>query len=172
MASRANDASSPPPPRTTVVRASDCEMVVTSTIHAPAAMVYRAFADADLLRRWWVPQSMGMALLSCEVDARVGGTYRLTFDVGGPEPAAFYGTYLEAVPGARLAWTNDEGADTGSVTTVTFAETGDRTRVEVRERYATKEALDAAGTGPSEALVETFEQLEQLLVGPGGKAAS
>jgi uncharacterized protein YndB with AHSA1/START domain len=107
---------------------------------------------------------MGMKLLSCEVDARVGGKYRLVFDVGGSEPAAFFGIYTEVKPHSRLAWTNEEGGEGGSVTTVTFEEKGGKTLVVLRERYPSKEALDAAGTGAADAMVETFDQLEELLV--------
>src|SRR3989449_5828605 len=71
--------------RTTVERKSDREVVVTRTINGPARIVFEAFTKAELLKRWWVPKSMGMTLLSCEVDARVGGKYRLVFDHGGPE---------------------------------------------------------------------------------------
>ena len=156
--------------RTTVERTSDREVVVTRTINGPARIVFEAFAKAELLKRWWVPRSMGMTLLSCDVDARVGGTYRLEFDVGGPEPVAFFGTYVEVQPYSRLAWTNDEGGEGGSVTTVTFEETGGRTLVVLRERYPSKEALDAAGTGAAEALIETFEQLDELLVALGESA--
>src|SRR2546422_1814150 len=66
--------------RTTVERKSDREVVVTRTINGPARIVFEAFTKAELLKRWWVPKSMGMTLLSCEVDARVGGKYRLVFD--------------------------------------------------------------------------------------------
>jgi len=69
--------------RTTVERKSDREVVVTRTINGPARIVFEAFTRAELLKRWWVPKSMGMTLLSCEVDARVGGKYRLVFDHGG-----------------------------------------------------------------------------------------
>ena len=153
--------------RTTVERTSDREIVVTRTINGPARIVFEAFSNAELLRRWWVPRSMGMTLLSCEVDARVGGKYRLVFDHGGPEPAAFFGTYVEVEPYSRLAWTNDEGGEGGSVTTVTFEEKGGRTLVVLRETYPSKEALDAAGTGAAEAMFETFDQLDELLVALG-----
>src|SRR3712207_840811 len=83
--------------RTTVERTSDREVVVTRTINGPARIVFEAFTRAELLERWWVPRSMGMTLLSCEVDARVGGKYRLVFD-HDPEPAAFFGTYVEVKP--------------------------------------------------------------------------
>ena len=150
--------------RTTVERTSDREVVVTRTINGPARIVFEAFTRAELFKRWWVPKSMGMKLLSCEMDARVGGKYRLAFDVGGPEPVAFFGTYVEVTPNSRLAWTNDEGGEGGSVTTVTFEEKGGKTLVVLRETYATKEALDAAGTGAADAMVETFDQLDELIV--------
>jgi uncharacterized protein YndB with AHSA1/START domain len=98
--------------RTTVERRSDREVVVTRTINGPARIVFEAFTNAELLKRWWVPKSMGMTLLSCEVDARVGGKYRLVFD-NVPEPAAFFGTYVEVKPHSRLAWTNEEGGEGG-----------------------------------------------------------
>jgi uncharacterized protein YndB with AHSA1/START domain len=153
--------------RTTVERTSDREVVVTRTINGPAHIVFEAFSRAELLKRWWVPQSTGMTLLSCEVDARVGGKYRLAFDVGGPEPVAFFGTYVEVKPHSRLAWTNDEGGEGGPVTTVTFEDKGGKTLVVLRESYPSKEALDAAGTGSADALVETFDQLDELLVALG-----
>jgi len=153
--------------RTTVERQSDREVVVTRTINGPPRIVFEAFSKAELLRRWWVPKSMGMTLLSCEVDARVGGKYRLAFDHAGPEPAVFFGTYVEVKPYSRLAWTNDEGGEGGPVTTVTFEEKGGKTLVVLRERYPTKEALDAAGTGAADAMVETFDQLDELLVALG-----
>lgn len=152
--------------RTTVERTSDREVVVTRTINGPARIVFEAFTRAELLRRWWVPKSMGMTLLSCEVDARVGGQYRLVFD-HSPEPMAFFGTYVEVQPYSRLVWTNEEGGEGGPVTTVTFEEKGGRTLVVLRESHPSKEALDAAGTGAAEAMIETFDQLDELLVALG-----
>ena len=152
--------------RTTVERRSDREVVVTRTVNGPARIVFEAFTKAELLKRWWVPKSMGMTLLSCEVDARVGGKYRLVFD-HDPEPVAFFGTYVEVTPNARLAWTNEEGGEGGSVTTVTFEAKGGKTLVVLRESYPSKAALDASGTGAAEAMVETFDQLDELLVALG-----
>jgi uncharacterized protein YndB with AHSA1/START domain len=149
--------------RTTVERTSDREVVVTRTINGPARIVFEAFTKAELFKRWWVPKSMGMTLLSCELDARVGGKYRLVFDYD-PEPVAFFGTYVEVQPYSRLAWTNEEGGEGGSVTTVTFEEESGKTLVVLRENHPSKEALDAAGTGAADAMVETFDQLDELLV--------
>jgi uncharacterized protein YndB with AHSA1/START domain len=107
-----------------------------------------------------VPKSLGMTLRSCEMDARVGGTYRLEFE---PDGVAFFGTYLEVTPDSRLVWTNEEGGVGGPVTTVTFEETGGQTMVVMRELHSSKEALDAAGTGAADATVESFAQLDELL---------
>jgi uncharacterized protein YndB with AHSA1/START domain len=96
---------------------------------------------------------------------RSGGTYRL--EMGHPsfdQPMAFFGRYIEVVPGSRIVWTNDEGEEEGPVTTVTFEEKGGQTQVVVHELYPSKAALDeAVASGSTGGWGEQFEQLEQLL---------
>jgi uncharacterized protein YndB with AHSA1/START domain len=147
--------------RTTVERSSERELAVTRTFDAPARLVFEAWTRPELFKRWWVPKSMGMSLLSCDMDVRTGGKYRLRFAFGDSQ-SEFFGTYLEVTPHSRLVWTNEESAE-GSVTTVTFEEKGGKTLLVMRELYPSKEALDAAGTGAADALVETFGQLDALL---------
>ena len=151
-----------PMKRTTVERKSERELVVTRTINGPAHIVFEAWTKPELFKQWWVPKSMGMSLLSCEIDARVGGKYRLVFAHEGSE-FAFFGTYLEVTPHSRLVWTNDEGGDAGQVTTVTFEEQGGKTLLVLHELYPSKEALDA-GIGSTDGMPETFEQLDELVV--------
>ena len=148
--------------RTTVERKSERELVTTRTFNGPARIVFEAWTKPELFKRWWVPKSMGMSLLSCEMDVRVGGKYRLVFAHEGSEPT-FFGSYLEVTPHSRLVWTNEE-SDDGPVTTVTFEEKGGKTLLVLHELYPSKEALDAAGTGAADAMVETFAQLDELLV--------
>ena len=145
---------------TTVERTSERELVVTRTFNGPARIVFEAWTKPELFKRWWAPKSMGMFLRSCEMDVRVGGKYRLEFE---PDAMAFFGTYLEVTPPSRLVWTNEEGGEGGPVTTVTFEEKGGKTLLVMHELYPSKEALDAAGTGAAEAMVETFAQLDELL---------
>ncbi len=116
-----------------VERTSDRELVVTRTINGPARLVFEAWTKPELFRQWWVPKSLGMTLLSCEMDVRVGGGYRLEFDVGAAQPVAFFGRYIEVTPHSRLAWSNDEDGDGGSVTTVTFEEQGGKTLLVMHE---------------------------------------
>jgi uncharacterized protein YndB with AHSA1/START domain len=147
--------------RTTVERTSERELVVTRTFNGPARIVFEAWTTPELFRQWWLPKSMGMVLRSCEMDVRAGGQYRLAFE---PDGMAFFGTYLEVTPHSRLVWTNEEGGEDGSVTTVTFEDKGDKTLLVLHELYSSKEALDAAGTGAADATVETFAQLDELLL--------
>ena len=149
---------------TTVERKSERELVVTRTVNGPARIVFDAWTKPELFKQWWAPKSMGMFLRSCEMDVRVGGRYRLVFGHHASNPDEFFGRYIEVTPYSRLVWTNDEGGDGGPVTTVTFEEKGGRTLLVMHELYPSKAALDAAGTGAADAMVETFEQLEELLV--------
>ena len=153
--------------RTTVERKSDRELVVTRTFNGPARLVFEAWSKPELFKRWWVPKSMmGMSLLSCEMDVRAGGKYRLVFGVDGSKVMEVFGRYIEVTPHSRLVWTNEE-SDDGAVTTVTFEEKGGKTLLVMHELYPSKEALDAAGTGAADAMVETFAQLDELLVALG-----
>ena len=152
---------------TTVERKSDRELVVTRTFDGPARLVFEAWSNPELFKRWWVPKSMGMTLRSCEMDVRTGGTYRLGFGDG----MDFFGRYIEVTPPSRIVWTNEEAGENGSVTTVTFEERGGKTLLVMSEVYPSKDALDAAGTGAADAMHETFSQLDELLATIGAKAA-
>ena len=82
MDARRESEATPMKNRTTVERKSERELVVTRTINGPARLVFEAWTKPELFRQWWVPKSMGMTLLSCEIDVRVGGGYRLDFAHG------------------------------------------------------------------------------------------
>jgi uncharacterized protein YndB with AHSA1/START domain len=150
--------------RTTVERKSERELVVTRTINGPARIVFEAFTKAELLKRWWVPKSSGLSLLSCETDVRVGGSYRLVFDLGASKTMEFYGRYIEVTPHSRLVWTNEEAEDGGAVTTVTFEEKGGKTLLVMHDLYPSKEALDASIAGMEGGMSESLEQLDELVV--------
>src|SRR4249920_2013632 len=86
---------------TTVERKSERELVVTRTFNGPARLVFEAWTKPELFTQWWVPKSMGMSLLSCEMDVRVGGRHRLEF-AHGDSPPAFFRTQQEVTPHSRL----------------------------------------------------------------------
>jgi uncharacterized protein YndB with AHSA1/START domain len=143
-------------------RTSDRELVVKRTINGPARLVFEAWTKPELFRKWWVPKSFGLTLLSCEMDVRVGGQYRLAF-LHGDSTMEFFGTYLEVTPPSRLVWTNEEG-DGQTVTTVTFEEKDGKTLLVVHDLYPSKEALDAAiASGSTGGLPEQLDALDELL---------
>ena len=148
---------------TNVERLSDTELAVTRLFDAPPHLVFKAWSDAALFRRWWLPRSVqGVSLVGCDMDVRNGGKYRLEFSAGEGQTMAFFGKYLDVVPDEKIVWTNDEGEE-GAVTTVTFAGQGGQTLVRYHEAYPTKEALEEALSGSAAGLPEQFEQLAELL---------
>jgi len=148
-----------------VERRSERELVVTRTVNAPARLVFEAWTKADLFRKWWVPRSYGLTLLSCEMDVRAGGGYRLVFS-HQDSTMEFFGKYREVTPHSHLAWTNEEGDGGETVTTVTFDEIDGKTLVVVVDLYPSKEALDA-DSGSTGAMPEAFDQLDELLLSLG-----
>ena len=148
---------------TKLERKSEREIVITRTFAASARIVFEAWTKAELMRRWWVPKSSGLTLLSCEMDVRVGGGYRFVFEAA-PEPMAFFGRYLEVSPHSRLVWTNDESGDAGQLSTLTLEDHGDTTRIVLHELYPSAAALEAA-KGSYDGIPESFGQLDALLAG-------
>jgi uncharacterized protein YndB with AHSA1/START domain len=151
--------------RTTMERTSERELVVTRTIDGPAHIVFDAWTDPELMRRWWVPKSVPITLLSIEMDVRVGGSYRLVFQVDPTTTMAFFGRYLEVSPPSRLVWTNEEDEGDPVVTTVTFDEDQSRTRLVVHDLYPSRAALDDAIASESiPGWAEMLDQLDELLL--------
>jgi uncharacterized protein YndB with AHSA1/START domain len=148
---------------TTVERKSERELVITRLFNAPARIVFEAWTNPELLKQWWAPKSMGMSLVTCDIDLRAGGSYRFEFGQGTAVSMAFFGKYLEVTPPSRLVWTNEE-SDGGSVTTLTFEEKAGKTQLVMHELYPSKEALDATMAGMEGGMAETLAQLDELLL--------
>ncbi len=131
--------------------------MITRTFDAPPSRVFAAWTKPELMKQWWAPPSSGISFVSCEIDARPGrnsgGSYRFVFShPEAKQPMAFFGKYVEVIPNARLAWTNDEDGGNGAVTTVTFEERGAATLLTVTDT-----------TGAPDMSDEQFAQLDALL---------
>jgi uncharacterized protein YndB with AHSA1/START domain len=168
MSAAANSNSTDTTHRTTIERKSDRELVVTRIFNAPPRLVFEAWSKPELFKRWWVPKSAPITLLSCDMDVRTGGTYKLVFaHPDFPEPMPFFGKYIDVVPPSRIVWTNEEAGEQGQVTTVTFEDKGGKTLVVMHDLYPSKDSLDealASGSSSTNATTETFDQLDQLLM--------
>ncbi len=160
-----NESAAPAKRHTSVERASDREVVVRRTIRGPARLVFEAWSKPELMMRWWMPKSVAIPFVSCELDVRTGGTYRFVFKHPDFEqPMAFFGRYIEVVPNEKIVWTNEESGEGGSVSTLTLEERGDDTLLVIRDVYPTKESCDEAmESGAIGGFGEMFDQLEELL---------
>ncbi len=149
---------------TTMERKSERELVITRTFNAPARIVFEAWTQPELLMRWWMPKSLGITFLSCEIDARTGGTYRFVFSHPDFEqPMAFFGRYVEVTPHSRIVWTNEESGE-GAISTLTFEESEGKTHLVLHELYPSKQALeDSLATGSPNAAGEQFDALDEVL---------
>lgn len=159
---------------TKVERRSDRELVVTRMVNGPARLVFEAWTRPELFRRWWVPESCGLTLVSYEADVRTGGTYHLVMSHPAAEhPMSFFGKYLEVTPPSRVVWTNDEGDDDGAVTTVTFEDRDGATLVTVSDLYPSREALDdAIASGSTSGWGEQLGQLDALVAALSAEAGA
>ena len=151
---------------------SDVEVLVQRQFNAPAALVWRAYVEPELMRRWCGAQP-GWSMPVCEMDMRVGGTYRWRWrNTENGQEFGFSGDVLEATPHERLVHTQlfdagDLGVSMGgepSVVTVSFQETAGVTLVATTIRYASKADRDAAfSTGMTEGMETNYQLLDGIL---------
>jgi uncharacterized protein YndB with AHSA1/START domain len=151
---------------------SDREVKVTRSFKAPRALVYRAFTEPDLVRRWLLGPP-GWAMPVCEMDVRVGGKYRWRWrnDQDGSE-FGFTGTFRELDPPSRIVHTEayDPGTLGGgypgndAIVTVTFTEDGGVTTMTSLIDFGSKDARDAAiATGMTDGMEQSYQLLDRLL---------
>lgn len=151
---------------------SETEVLVKRSFDAPVTLVWRAYMEPALMRRW-CGGPPGWSMPVCEMDMRVGGTYRWRWrsEESGQE-FGFTGEVLEVAPHAKIVHTQifdagDLGCSMGSepsIITVTFQETGGITHVTTTIRYASKADRDAAfATGMTDGMESSYTQLDALL---------
>src|SRR5258706_7231658 len=117
--------------------AMEREVVITRVFDAPRDLVFKAWTDPEHLARWWGPKEFTNPV--CEADVRVGGAWRIVMRApdGGEYPCG--GVYREIVPPERLVFTNiamdkDGNALLDGLTTVTFAEQREKTKLTLQTR--------------------------------------
>jgi uncharacterized protein YndB with AHSA1/START domain len=154
---------------------SEREVEVVRSFRAPRSLVYRAYTEPELVRRWLLGPP-GWSMPVCEMDVRVGGRYRWRWrsDADGSE-FGFSGTFHEVEPAVRLA--HSEAFDPGTVgagmpgeasVVVAFAEEGGVTTVTTQIAYASKQERDAAvATGMTDGMEQSYQLLDRLLAEPG-----
>lgn len=151
---------------------SDTEVLVKRSFDAPVKLVWRAYMEPELLRRWCLGPP-GWTMPVCEMDMRVGGKYRWRWrnEVDGQE-FGFTGETLEVTPHAKIVHTQsfDPGTLGGSmgsepaIITVTFHEANGITNVTTLIKYASKADRDAAySTGMTDGMEMSYKSLDAVL---------
>jgi uncharacterized protein YndB with AHSA1/START domain len=151
---------------------SDTEVLVKRSFDAPVKLVWRAYMEPDLMRRW-CSGPPGWSMPVCEMDMQVGGKYhwRWRSDENGQE-FGFTGEVLEVVPHARIVHTQsfdpgDLGYSMGgepSIVTVTFQEAGGVTNIETSIKFASKADRDAAFyTVMTDGMEMSYKRLDDVL---------
>jgi len=157
-----------------VTARSDREIVMTRVFEAPRNLVFDAYTKPELLKRW-LGVFGGYSMPVCEVDLRVGGTYRFVWR--GPDGAEMgvRGVYREVVRPERLVHTEkfDEAWYPGeSLITTVLAEQGGKTTLTVTMRYESREARDAVLKSPMESgVAQSYDKLAELLAAGGAEKA-
>ena len=145
---------------------SDREIQVTRDFHAPRRLVFDAFTRPDLVRRWLLGPP-GWTMPVCEIDLRVGGTYRYVWGKEGEKDMGMGGVFRDIVPSERLvateqfddAWYPGEALDT-----TVFAADGVITRITITVLYQSREARDTARrSGMEHGMAAGYNRLEDVL---------
>lgn len=155
----------------TITTPSEREIAMTRVFDAPRHLVYEAFTKPELVKRW-LGVFGGWALVTCEMDVRVGGRYRWEWSKPGAKTMGVSGVYREVVQPERLVATEQfdepwyEGEALG---TTTFVEAGGRTTMVQTIRYSSREVRDAVLRSPMETgVAASYDKLAELLESQAG----
>lgn len=137
-------------------------------LRAPAERIYRAFVTPAAVAKWLPPH--GFTCTVHELDARVGGRFRMSFThLSSGNAHAFGGTYLELVPGAKLRYTDvfdDPGLPGEMITTVTLTAVSVGTEIHVtQENIPAPIPLEACYLGWQESLLLLAQLVEPEIPG-------
>ncbi len=149
-----------------VTLSGDREIVITRSFDAPAAAVFRAWTTPDLVRRWWgFPTSEWVV---CDIDLRVGGTWRyVTREDGGVE-VGFHGEYREIDAPVRLVSTEVfEGfPDAEALDTLVLEERDGVTTLTITVLHQLPEHRDGhIASGMEHGMQVSFDRLEDAIAG-------
>ena len=152
--------------RLKITTPTDREIAMTRLFDAPSRLVFQAYTRPGLLKRWLGVQN-GWELDVCEIDLRVGGSYRYVWRGPNSATMGMGGVYREIVPGERIVTTEkfeDPGYECEAVVTVTFVERNGKTTLTMTLLYASKEVRNSVLKSPMEqGVAVSFDELAEIL---------
>ena len=111
-------------------------LLMTRIVDAPPALVFQAWTEPERIKHWWGPR--GYTTISCEMDVRPGGAWRVRSRAPDGTELGERGVFREIVSGERLVfihvWEDADGnPGLETLVTVTFADEGGKTRLTLRQ---------------------------------------
>jgi uncharacterized protein YndB with AHSA1/START domain len=149
----------------TVTLPADEQILITREFDAPKHLVYRAWTEPELVKRWWHANRGEVTV--AEIDLRVGGMWRYVAITDDGFEVGFHGEFREIVPNERIVSTEVyEGMpDAGSVNTLTLTEVDGRTRLEILVQHESKKHRDAQiASGMEAGMQDALDLLEQVAI--------
>jgi len=145
---------------------SDRELAMTRVFDAPARLVFDAYTKPELLKRW-LGVFGGWSLDVCEVDLKVGGSYRWVWRNSNGKEMGVSGRYREIAPAARIVSTekfDDPWYEGEAVGTVEFLEEGGKTTLVSTMLYDSKEIRDSIlKSGMESGVARSYDKLDEVL---------
>jgi uncharacterized protein YndB with AHSA1/START domain len=147
---------------------ADTQILITREFDAPKHLVYKAWTTPELVRRWWHANRGEMTV--CDIDLRVGGTWRYVMVADGGMEVGFHGEYREIVPNERLVSTEvyegiPDADEHAALDTLSLEEVDERTILTVLVEHPTKEGRDAhIESGMEEGMQDAMDLLEEVAV--------
>jgi uncharacterized protein YndB with AHSA1/START domain len=149
-----------------VTMPSEREIAMTRVFDAPRRLVFDAYTEPDLLKRW-AGGPPGWNLVVCEVDLRVGGAWRWVIEGPDNQRMALGGVYLDVVPPERLVSTEayDEPWYEGEATSmIVLVERDGKTTLTTTVRYASRAVRDGVlKSGMSQGFAAGLDRMADLL---------
>jgi uncharacterized protein YndB with AHSA1/START domain len=144
---------------------ADEQILITREFDAPKHLVYKAWTTPELVRRWW--NAKRGEVTTCEIDLRVGGTWRYVMVTPDGTEVGFHGEYREIVPNERIVSTEVfEGMpDAAALNTLTLVEEDGRTTLTILVEHSSKEHRDGhINSGMEAGMQDAMDLLEEVAV--------
>jgi uncharacterized protein YndB with AHSA1/START domain len=142
---------------------ADDQILITREFDAPKELVWRAYTEPELVRRWWHAGRGEMTV--CDIDLRAGGGWRYVMVTPDGFEVAFHGSYREVVPHERIVSTEvyEPVPEAEAVDTIEFTEAGGRTTITLLVQHQAKEHRDMhIESGMEDGLQDALDLLEQV----------
>jgi len=154
----------------TITTPTDREVHITRVFDAPRNLVFAAFTQPEILKRWL--QAPGRTMTICEIDLRTGGAYRWVWSGPGKKDVGMRGVYREVTPPERFVRTETwEDWDAGEVlVTTVFEEQNGKTILQSTVLFPTRAVRDEVlKSGLERGTQENFGRLAELLASTQSK---